>query len=285
MYKDIHITFTGSSIIDILKQDVGLSRRAVIYELPGLSFREFLLLSGIREIDTISISDLVENHQQISTELTKDFRPLKYFEDYLTYGYYPFFLEGINSFKRKLKQVINLVIESDLNFIDGYDPRNARKVIQLLYVLATNVPFKPNISKLSDKIGIHRNTLIQYLHYLEKASVIHLVNAEGISISTLQKPEKVYLRNTNLAYALAPDKINVGSINETFFLSQLQPVGTLNIPPNGDFSFEDQYIFEIGGQDKKKKQIAELKNAYIVSDEIERGINNRIPLWLFGLLY
>ncbi|MDN5215232.1 AAA family ATPase [Fulvivirgaceae bacterium BMA12] len=285
LYKDIQITFTGSSIIDILKQDVDLSRRAVIYELPGLSFREFLLLSGIKEIEAIPISDLVKNHQEISMELTKDFRPLKYFEDYLTYGYYPFFLEGTKSFKRKLKQVINLVIQTDLNFIEGYDPKNARKVNQLLYILASNVPFKPNISKLSDKIGIHRNTLIQYLHYLEKASVIHLVNPEGISISTLQKPEKVYLRNTNLAYALAPDKTNIGSLRETFFISQVQPIGTLNIPMNGDFSFEDRYIFEIGGQNKGRKQINELKNAHIVSDEIERGIDNRIPLWLFGLLY
>ena len=285
LYKDIQITFTGSSIIDILKQDVDLSRRAVIYELPGLSFREFLLLSGIKQIEVVSISDVVKNHRQISTELTKDFKPLKFFEDYLTYGYYPFFLENIKSFKRKLKQVINLVIETDLNFIEGYDPKNARKVHQLLYILASNVPFKPNISKLSDKIGIHRNTLVQYLHYLEKASMIHMVNPTGISISTLQKPEKVYLRNTNLAYALAPDNINIGSMRETFFISQVQPKGMLSIPQNGDFSFEDRYIFEIGGQRKGKKQVNKLKNAYIVCDEIERGIGNKIPLWLFGLLY
>ena len=285
LYKDIQITFTGSSIIDMLKQDVDLSRRAVIYELPGLSFREFLLISGIKQIEAISVSEIVKNHQQISTELTKDFRPLRFFEDYLTHGYYPFFLEGVKSFKRKLKQVINLVIETDLNFIEGYDPKNARKVHQLLYILASNVPFKPNISKLSDKIGIHRNTLVQYLNYLEKASIIHMVNPTGISISTLQKPEKVYLRNTNLACALAPDNINIGSMRETFFISQIQPKGMLSIPQNGDLSFEDRYIFEIGGKHKGKKQVSNLENTYIVSDEIERGIDNKIPLWLFGLLY
>ena len=285
LYKDIQITFTGSSIIDILKQDVDLSRRAVIYELPGLSFREFLLLSDVKEIGVVTIPDLVKNHQEISTELTKDFKPLKYFEDYLSYGYYPLFLEGIKSFKRKLKQVISLVIETDLNFIDGYDPKNARKVNQLLYILASNVPFKPNITKLSEKIGIHRNTLVHYLHYLEKASIIHMVNPTGISISTLQKPEKVYLRNTNLAYTLAPDQTNTGSTRETFLISQLQPIGNVSIPQHGDFSFEDRYIFEVGGQKKGREQINNLESAYIVSDEIERGIHNKIPLWLFGLLY
>ena len=284
-YKDLVIAFTGSSIIDILKQDVDLSRRAVVYDLPGLSFREFLRVSNIQDLPAVPISELLANHEELSIQLTRDFRPLQFFGDYLKYGYYPFFLEGTTSFTRKLKQVINLVVEIDMDFIDGYDPRNARKISRLLYVLAANVPFKPNISKLSEKIGIHRNTLVQYLHYLEKASIIHLVNSTGISTSVLQKPEKVYLRNTNLNYALAPGHIDIGTLRETFFISQLHTLGEVSIPQKADFTLDNEYIFEIGAPSKKKTQVTGIEKAYIVVDDIERGINNKIPLWMFGLLY
>ena len=284
-FKDIQIVFTGSSIIDILKQNVDLSRRASMYELPGLSFREFLSISGIKNLEKFSLSDIVAHHSELSMQLTKDFRPLKYFRDYLNYGYYPFFLENVSSFHRKLKQVVNLVIGTDINFIDGYDPKNARKVLHLLYLLAANVPFKPNISRLSEKIGVHRNTLIHYLHYLEKASIIHMINGQGISVSALQKPEKIFLRNTNLSYALSPAECNIGTLRETFFVSQIEPVYSLSIPLKGDFFVDEKYTFEVGNKSKTTKQIKEVKDAFVVSDDMERGIGNKIPLWLFGLLY
>ena len=284
-YKDLHIYFTGSSIIDILKQDVDLSRRALIYELPGLSFREFLLLTQDIKSNTLSIEDILNKHREISRDLIKSFKPLQHLSTYLKYGHYPYFIENIGAYHRRLEQVVRLVIESDISFIQGYDPKNARSIYQLLYILATNVPFKPNVSKISEKIGIHRQTLIQYLHFLEKARLISNLYPAGISISTLQKPAKVYLNNTNLSYALAPLNTQIGTLRETFFINQVSYGHQVSLPKKGDFMVNDHYIFEVGGRQKSAKQIENLEHAYIVSDDIETSIYDKIPLWLFGFLY
>jgi predicted AAA+ superfamily ATPase len=216
-YPNINIVFTGSSIIDILKQNVDLSRRAVIYYLHGLSFREYLSFLGIGEIKAIALSDILKNHTTIASEIIAKLNPLQYFVDYLKWGYYPFFIENKKLYFRRLEQTLNQIIESDLNFIEGYDTKNTQKIKQLLYILSTNVPFKPNIVKLSEKTGIHRNTLVSYIHYLEKAQIINAVYPAGISISILQKPEKIYLNNTNLSYLLAEETPNQGNLRKHFF--------------------------------------------------------------------
>lgn len=284
-YPSIHMAFTGSSIVDLLKQNVDLSRRALREELNGLSFREYLSIKGIFHQESIALEELINNHQQISEHIIQHIRPLQHFSDYVKQGYYPFFLEGIPFYRQRLEQMIRLVIETDLQYITGYDPKNARKIYQLFYILATNVPFKPNISKLSEKIGIHRNTLIQYLHHLEQARLIHTLYPAGSSISSLQKPEKLFLQNTNLAYAIAPQQINVGSLRETFILNQLKTKYNVSLPQKGDFLVEEKYYLEVGGKGKKRAQIAKLPNAYIVADDIEIGTKQKIPLWLFGFLY
>jgi len=220
-YKDLSIVFTGSSVMDLIRQNADLSRRAVQYELTGLSYREFLKFSGIANLPFFSLSDLFSRHEQIATDLVAGFKPLQHFNDYLIFGYYPFFAENRRTYPIRLEQVIRLIIETDLQFVEGFDPHNSRKIYQLLYILATNVPFKPNISKLSEKIGIHRNTLTQYLHYLDKARLINSLTATGKSISTLQKPDKIFLENTNLHYTLSPDKVDKGALRESFFLNQV----------------------------------------------------------------
>src|SRR5690606_38993889 len=176
--------------------------------------------------------------------------------------------------------------ETDLQYINGFDPHNARKVYQLLYILASNVPFKPNISKLSEKMGIHRNTLILYLQHLEKARLIQLLNVAGKSTSTLQKPDKIFLENTSLLMALVPDNANKGSLREAFFLNQVRHAGHhVSLPQSGDFLVDDKYTFETGGKGKSMAQIRNIPNAYVVADDIDAGALKKIPLWLFGFLY
>ncbi len=285
VYKDIKIIFTGSSVIDLLKQHVDLSRRAVLYELPGLSYREFLQFTGIIDLDPVPLKNIFSQHLAIASDLTSGFRPLQFFEDYMKNGYYPFFAENIRTYPIRVEQMIRLILEVDLQFLEGFDPHNSRKVHQLLYILSRNVPFKPNISKLSERIGIHRNTLTQYIHYLEKARLINSLSAAGKSISILQKPDKIYLENPNL-YHILSDLADKGSLREAFFFNQVQNAGhAVAVPKNGDFVVDEKYIFEIGGRNKNARQISGLEDAYIAADEIETGAYNRIPLWLFGLLY
>lgn len=285
-YKDLKIVFTGSSIIDIARQNVDLSRRAVQYELTGLSYREFLSFEGIVNLNTIKLEDILKNHVEIANDLVIGFKPLQYFKDYLQFGYYPFFKENKNTYSLRLEKVVRLIIENDLQFIAGFNPNHARKIYQLLYILATNVPFKPNITKLSEKTNIHRNNIIEYLHYLNSARLINSLSAAGKSISTLQKPDKIFLENTNLLYTLTPNRTDRGSLREAFFINQLRNAKhRVSLPLKGDFLIDDTYTFEVGGKNKKTKQIETLEQGFLVIDDLEAGINNKIPLWLFGLLY
>lgn len=285
LYKDLRIVFTGSSILDLLNQNVDLSRRAVQYELPGLSYREYLQFTGIYNIESIQLNDILDKHVQIASDISQSFRPLQYFPDYLKLGYYPFFAENPNTYPIRLEQMVKMVIENDLQFLEGFDSHNTRKIYQLLYILAANVPFKPNITKLSEKIGIHRNTLTQYIHYLEKARLINALSAAGKSTSILQKPDKIFLENPNLHNALS-ENADKGSLREGFFLNQVRNTGhNISLPTSGDFLVDDLYTFEIGGKNKTTQQISEVENAFIVADDIEAGIKNKMPLWLYGFLY
>lgn len=186
----------------------------------------------------------------------------------------------------RIEQVIQLIIETELRFVDGFDINNTNKVLQLLAILAENVPFKPNISKLSDKIGISRQTVVQYLHYLEKARLINTLSTAGASISTLQKPEKVYLENPNLHPILAGSGSNRVSRRESFLLNQLRNAKhQVSLPTKGDFLIDRNITIEVGGKNKGYQQLAHIDRAYIAADDIEIGIGQKIPLWLFGLLY
>ena len=285
-HKKIKIVFTGSCITDILRQNADLSRRAVQYEMPGLSYREYLEFAGIVKLPPISLNDILRNHSIAALDIIKQFKPIKYFRDYLQYGYYPFFVENKKTYPIKLEQIVKLTIENDMRFIEGFDPKNTQKIFQLFYILATNVPFKPNISKLSDKTGIYRNTLVEYLHYLEKAKLINSLSASGKSISTLQKPSKIYLENTNLHFTLSPERTDKGSMRESFFLNQLRNAGhRVSLPTQGDFFVDQKYTFEIGGKDKTSGQINNGKDSWLAADDIEVGALHKIPLWMFGMMY
>jgi hypothetical protein len=282
---DVNVTFTGSSILEILKQEVDLSRRSITYTLPELSFREYLSLSETIDLSPISLEDLRTNSWQIANEINHKIRPLKHFQNYLNHGAYPYFVESKKFYHERLQKTIKLIVESDLQFIEGYNPQNARKINQLLYILTNNVPYKPNVSSLSKKIGITRNTIIQYFHYLEKAAIIHILQFHGISVSALQKPEKVLLKNPNLAFAIAPDSVNSGSLRESFFVSQLSQKHNVSLHKKADFIVDDKYVFEVGGKNKSQKQLPDVSEAYLAIDGVENAVNKSIPLWMFGLLY
>ncbi|MCF8254027.1 MAG: AAA family ATPase [Bacteroidia bacterium] len=284
-FPDLRIVFTGSSIIDISKQKGDLSRRALMYEMPGLSFREYLKIKEIIDIPVCTLTDLLSNGIKLGRELPKSFKPLEHFRVYLNYGYYPFGLDDPLSVHQRINQLVRTIVEVDLLELKDFDSRNAQKLLQLIYILAQQVPFKPNLTSLAEKTGIHRNSLNNYLVYLERAKVISLVFPAGISTAVLQKPEKIFLNNTTLLNALAEQKPEMGSLRETFFLSQISISHKIQIPPKGDFLVDNKYVFEVGGKGKGRKQITGIENAWIVKDDIEFPVNGAIPLWMFGLIY
>lgn len=186
---------------------------------------------------------------------------------------------------QQINQLIRTIVEIDMVSMKEFDIRNAHKMLQLIGLIAQQVPFKPNISAIAAKTKIHRNTLPVYLYFLERAKIISLLMPAGSSVSTLQKPEKIYLSNTTLAYALSFGNVEIGSIRETFFLSQVKPFYEVKMPLKGDFIINNTYSFEIGGKSKSRKQIDGVAEAYVVKDDLEYPVGSTIPLWMFGLLY
>ncbi len=285
LHKNLKITFTASSLLEILNSKADLSRRAIVYFMHGLSFREYLNFTLNKNFTVFELDELLKNHRQIANNVLKEIRPLKYFKKYLTKGYYPFFIENEDLYYGKLQSIINMVIEMELPVLKNVEPGKLDKIKQLLYIIAQSVPFKPNISKLGERIGIMRNTVVEYINHLADSKLILKLYADSKGISLLQKPDKIFLENTNLSYALAGENINKGNLRETFFLNQLLNTHTVSYPKSGDFLVDNQYLFEIGGKDKTDKQIHGKENAFIAADDIEYGYKNKIPLWLFGFLY
>lgn len=284
-YPDLLLVFTGSSIIELSKQNVDLSRRAVLYDLPGLSFREYLSLTGIYTAPAISLDDLISGHEDISMELCRSFRPLEHFGVYLREGYYPFFLENRDDYHQRLRQVVRLVLETDLAQAEGAKVQQVQKLARLLQFLAETTPFKPNILHLSRHIELDRATVLRYLSHLQNARLIGALHVPGGGLSALQKPEKVYLENTNLAYALLEKKPDTGNLRETFFFNQVSFVAEVAAPDTADFLVANRYLFEVGGKGKKRGQLQGKPDSFMVLDDIETGVDDQIPLWLFGFLY
>jgi len=284
-FENLQVIFTSSSILDIYKGESDLSRRAIKYNLKEMSFREYLILYENIELPKLSLNEIITNHSQISLKLTKDFKPLKYYHKYIKLGAYPYYKDDIQEYYQQVLNTINLILDIDLQSIEYVDYVNIVKIKRLLYILSTNVPFTPNISKLSEKIGLHRNTLIQALQWLQKAELINMLIKTNKSVSVLSKPDKIWLHNTTLNYVLSSDNVNIGNIRETFFLQHISVLHNISLPQKADFLIDDKFTFEVGGKNKKQNQIQNINNAFIVKDDIETGIMNIIPLWLFGLMY
>lgn len=285
-FPTLKIVFTGSSILEINKGEADLSRRAVQYALPGLSFREFLAFENLITSEPYSLDDILTHHIELSQQITNQLRVLPHFYKYLKNGYYPYYKENKNAYLGKLAQTINVVLETDLPAIEKIDYYSIDKIKRLLYTIATLSPFTPNITQLSGQIGVSRNSLLSYLEFLDRAEIIQNLQQEGSMKGRLTKPDKIYLGNTNIAYALTLNKEpDIGTIREVFFCNQLATTEMVNSSPKTDFLINGKYTFEIGGKNKGHRQIMGIENAFLALDNIEAGYSNKIPLWLFGFLY
>ncbi len=284
-FPNLKVVFTGSSLLQILNARADLSRRAITYIMQGLSYREFLNYELNSNFKKIELKDILQNHTTITREILKEIKPLAHFKPYLQHGYFPFYKESKDLYPYRINEVINMIIDIELPLLRKVDVRYLSKLKQLLLIIAQSVPFIPNVSKLSTKIGINRNTLVQYLYFLEESGITKHLYKDNFGVSKLQKPDKIYLENTNLSFAIAPKNTNIGNLRETFFINQLSYNHQINYTNKTDFKVDEEIYFEVGGKNKTNKQIAILDNAFIVADDIEHGFQNKIPLWLFGFLY
>jgi len=284
-FSDLKIVVTGSSALRIYEGKADLSRRAIHYMMHGLSFREFIELKYRIEFPVLTFEEIMKEPSQPTAEILKKIKPIKLFEEYLKTGYYPFFIEGENDFQTRLRQTVNHILDSDIPSVENIDFTAVYNLRKLLSILAEIVPYKPNILKLSQQVGVSRETLLRYLYLLEKADLLILLQADTHGISKLNKPEKIYLNKPNLINTFAGSGSNPGTRTETFFLDQLRVNHTISASAVSDFLVDEKFTFEIGGKSKTRKQIAALNHAYIAADNIEYANGNRIPLWLFGFLY
>ena len=284
-FPSLNVIFTSSSMLEIYKAESDLSRRAVSYNLKELSFREFIEFELGIKLSKYSFQDILQNHNQIASDLLQQIKPLALFSKYLKTGAYPYFKENEENYNQKLLNTINLIIEIDINAVEDLNYETLVKLKKLLISIASSAPFTPNITKLSEKVGVSRNTLIQAIKILDRAGLVNELYKDASGIGVLTKPEKLFLNNTNLMYVLAKDNINIGNVRETFFLNQFKGLKEINLSDESDFIVDKKYTFEIGGKNKTKKQIAKLENAFIAKDSVEIGFGNNIPVWLFGFMY
>jgi hypothetical protein len=284
-YPDMKIVFTGSSLLEVYKGEADLSRRAITYHLHGLSFREFLEYENAIKLDSISIEEIIQNHTFLALEISTKIKPLVAFNEYIRLGYFPYYKEDKELYHTRLLATLNTIIELDLPATERIDYYSVVKIKKLFAILASLVPFTPNVSQLSNDIGITRVSLLNYLHYLDKAEAIMLLSKEASGIKQMTKPDKVYLGNTNYAFALAGGETNIGSVRESFFMNQVRVNNPIKFSNTVDFIVSEKYNIEIGGKNKTKKKLVGLENAYTVVDNIEIGYGNQIPLWLFGMTY
>jgi len=282
---DLKVVFTGSSMLEIYKGKADFSRRVAHYTLNGLSFREFLSFEKRLDFSVLKLEDLLENHISIASQINRKIKPLPLFQQYLKEGFYPYYKEDSEIYLDRLLHTVNVVLETDLPAIENIEVQTIKKIKQLLFIIAQRVPFTPNIKELSEILEISRKSLLTYLVYLEKAQLVGLLQQDVSGLKTLTKPEKIYLDNSNLAFALETEKPDIGNIRETFFFNQLKTVGNVISGGKPDFKINNKYTIEVGGKNKGHEQIMGIQNAYLALDNLEYGFLNKIPLWLFGMLY
>lgn len=284
-YPELHVVFTGSSLLEILNARSDLSRRALVYNLQGLSFREYLNLVAGTDFSILSLQEILDDNAKISAGIVSKIKPFEFFDDYLKHGYYPYFLEGLDNYYTRLNETVNLILGIELPLLRNMDTSYLLKIQKLIAVIGKSAPFIPNTSELAASIQIARQTLLQYLNYLEESKLIYQVFKQSRGLGTLEKPDKIFLENTNLMYMLSLEETNIGNVRETFAYNQLSYVHEVLFSEQSDFLVDKKYTFEVGGKNKKRKQIKDIPDSYILADNIEYGTEKRIPIWLLGFLY
>jgi predicted AAA+ superfamily ATPase len=280
----LKVIFTGSSAAAIDNAKADLSRRAMLYHLPVLSFREFLELETGETFEALPLESIIQDHQQHALNIVSRIKPLAYLPAYLEHGAYPFYWEAGETYLPRLLNASMQVIETDIPAIYpiDYDKVNALK--KLMVMLCQSEPYDINIAKLCGAVGLNQKTLYKYLGLLQAAGLLRLLGAKSSGVSIISKPERLYLDNTNL-FSVFCDQAKAGTLRETFFASMLSYRHTLNYPKGGDLMVDGRYVFEVGGKSKSKKQIKDEDTAWVVADGLEIGVEGKIPLWLFGFLY
>ena len=284
-YPDLHVVYTGSSMLQLSGAEGDLSRRLLDYTMTGLSFREFLEYEGVSTVEKLSLEELLKNHVRIAYDIKariSSIQPL--FEQYLHYGYYPFYKDVRTGFENRLRHVVNHVLDVDYPMVDDVTVSTIRKAKKMLMILAESVPQIPIMNTLYSQLETDRIQGLKILYALERAGLLQLLTDDAKSLKVLSRPEKIFLNNPNLMYALG-DKTNIGTIRETFFFNQVAQVCNVSYPANGDFLVDKKYLFEVGGAGKSFEQIKDIENSFLAVDNTEIGYRNRIPLWMFGLLY
>jgi len=282
-FTELNVIFSGSSAMIISHETSDLSRRVSMYEMPVLSFREFLKINNVFNFSSFSLEEILLNHEDIAYEITSQIKPLEWFDKYLTYGMYPFFKESVNDYNDRLVEVINTTIEVDLASIFNIDNDKLDTIKKVLYMLCTTTPYELSKSKLSSATNISWATLSKYLDYMQTGSLVHIIRSQKAH-KGINKPSKLLLNNPNLFQSLCANA-DIGSRRESFFVSQLSYKHQVHYHDKGDFIINDNYIIEIGGSSKDKKQIEGIENSFLAIDDIEHGVDNSVPLWMFGFLY
>ena len=283
-FFSLNVVFTGSNAVAIDNAKADLSRRAIIYKLPVLSFREFLELETNEKFETISLQEILENHTTHAIDILSRVKPFAYFEEYLKGGAYPFYKTSKNSYVQKLLNASMQILETDLPMIYTIEHDKINSLKKMMVMLCQSEPYDINISKLCGAVELNQRTLYKYLGILQSAGLIRILGAKSTGISIISKPEKMYLDNTNL-FSIFCNNSKIGTIRETFFASSVSYNHNINYPKSGDFILDEKYTFEIGGKDKSFKQLKDAEFGYVVADDIETGVDNKIPLWLFGFIY
>ncbi len=284
-YPDFNIVVTGSSLLqleDAMEHE--LSRRCRMYDLQGLSFREFVRLETGKEFNVYNIEQVVKSHFEIATEITSKVKILPLFEKYVRNGYYPFYREEGDGYWDRLQFVVRTIVENDIPSVDKIEFESLYKAERFLSILSEMVPFTLNIASLTSTLGLSRNSLLKIFDLLDRAKLIRLMYTCKVGMKQLAKPEKILFDNSNLLFALTSN-VDSGTVRECFFCNQVGQLYNTVIPKTGDCLVNDKYLFEIGGKKKSFKQVKEIPDSYVAADDIEVGMGNRIPLWLFGFMY
>ena len=286
LYPDLKLIVSGSSLLRLREGDADLSRRAVKYTMPGLSFRESLRFYHGLEFKRWALEDILAHPYDLWQEVSSKCKPVVLFKEYLEKGYYPFLLEGEGEYYTKIEQVVNYIIEAELPQICKVDVANVRKLQALIALICSEVPFELNANKIAAAIEIGRDTVVEYLKYLGDAKVLNLLYSDKKKIGKLSKPDKVYLENPNILYALTPTKAEIGTLRETFAICSLSESHSVEYgKAQGDFKVDGKYTFEIGGRSKGFSQIAGVENSYIFADDWDMPDGAKLPLWMLGFLY
>jgi len=287
VYSDKQVIVSGSSTLDLRRSKGDLSRRLVYYELMGLSFREFLLFEKAVQIPVISIDDLLEDHVTLASDIKKTCVIGKEFSEYLSYGYYPFFLEGKKEYLERLFNVVEKVVFQDIAFSFNLSQPKLPVLKKLLWIIANSEPFVPNIDRIGQNLGISREYVYHYIEFLEKAGLTINLRRAGQGFKAMRKPAKIFLQNSGLIRALSESSMeqNIGTMRECFIVNQLTAKHDVTIPSQGDFLVDGKYVIEVGGRNKNTIQINGISNAWLALDGIEIGFKKTIPLYMFGMLY